>query len=120
VARFKTLRPLDSPAVVPDDFDIKAYFGNAWGVYRGEVSYEVEVRFSREAAEIVTETTWHTTQKVERHKDGSVSLHFVIDGLSEIVYWILGWSGRVTVINPPELRVMVLEHLLNAVEMNRS
>jgi predicted DNA-binding transcriptional regulator YafY len=120
VTRFKTLRPLDFPTVVPTDFDLKAYFGNAWGVYRGRLSYEVEVRFSREAADIVTETTWHTTQKVECYKDGSVSLHFVTDGLSEIVYWILGWSGRVTVINPPELRVMVLEHLRRAVELHRS
>ena len=75
--------------------------------------------FSRDAADIVTETTWHSTQKVERHKDGSVSLHFVVDGLNEIVYWLLGWSGRVTVIQPPELRAIVLDHLRKAVELNR-
>jgi len=118
VTRFKTLRPLDSPSVVPADFDLKSYFGSAWGVYRGNRSYKVEVQFSREAAHIVTETTWHSTQTIERHKDGSVTLGFMVDGLNEIVHWILGWSGRATVIQPPELRCMVLEQLREALSLN--
>ena len=36
VARFKTLHMLDEPAVVPEDFDLREYFGNAWAVFRGE------------------------------------------------------------------------------------
>lgn len=118
VARFKTLRPLDNPSAVPAEFDLKSYFGNAWGVYRGDQSYEVQVRFTREAAELVTETTWHSTQTIERHKDGSVTLSFVVDGLNEIVYWVLGWSGRATVLRPPELRSMVRERLRTAFAMN--
>ena len=119
VARFRTLRPSDAPADVPDDFDLKAYFGNAWGVYRGNQSFKVEVRFTPEAAELVTETTWHSTQTVERHKDGSVTLGFLVDGLTEIGYWLLGWSGRVTVVQPPELREMIAGHLRKALDLNR-
>jgi len=119
VTRFQTLRPSDAPSAVPDDFDLKAYFGNAWGVYRGAQSYEVVVHFNREAAELVTESIWHSTQKVDRHGDGSVTLSFTVDGLKEVAYWLLGWSGRVTVVNPPELREIVLGHLRKAVELNR-
>jgi predicted DNA-binding transcriptional regulator YafY len=119
VTRFRTLRPSDAPAQVPDDFDLRTYFGNAWGVYRGSQSFEVVLQFNREAADLVTETTWHPTQKVERHDDGSVILSFTVDGLTEVVHWLLGWSGRVTVVNPPELRAMVLDHLRKAVELNR-
>ncbi len=54
LARFKTLRPLDAPSVVPNDFDLKTYFGNAWGVYRGTQPYPVKVRVSKDAAELVT------------------------------------------------------------------
>jgi len=43
VARFKTLRMLDQAADVPDDFDIRAYFGNAWAVFRGDKTYDVEI-----------------------------------------------------------------------------
>ena len=119
VARFKSLSPLDAPSVVPDDFDLKNYFSNAWGVYRGIQSYLVKVRFSKGAAELVTETTWHSTQSVERYKDGSVTLSFTVDGLTEIVHWVLGWSGRVTVLQPPELRTLLLKYLQKAITLNQ-
>jgi len=119
VTRFQTLRPSDAPSAVPDDFDLKGYFGNAWGVYRGTESYSVQVRFTREATDLVTETNWHSTQTVERHEDGSVTLGFVVDGLTEIVHWVLAWSGRVRVLEPAALRNMVLEHLTRATELNR-
>ena len=64
VARFKTLQMLDQPADVPEDFDLKEYFGNAWAVFRGDKTCDVEIRFTPEAAKIVTETVWHHTQKV--------------------------------------------------------
>ena len=119
VTRFRTLRPSDASSAVPDDFDLKGYFGNAWGVYRGSKSFPVQVRFSREAADLVTETIWHSTQTVERHEDGSVTLSFTVDGLTEIVHWILAWSGRVSVLEPEALRLMVLEHLKRATELNQ-
>lgn len=119
VARFGSLRMIDINADVPADFDLHAYFGDAWGVYRGEKSYEVEVAFSREAAALVTETTWHHTQKVHRHKDGTATLTFQVDGLEEILWWVLAWSGRARVINPPQLRELVLEQLRAAMRMNQ-
>jgi predicted DNA-binding transcriptional regulator YafY len=120
ITRFKTLRSLDQPATVPDDFDLKDYFGNAWAVYRGDQAYDVAIRFSPDAADLVTETTWHPTQKTERHKDGSLTLRFVVDGLNEILYWVLAWSGRATVEQPDELRLMIVKHLRKALEMNET
>jgi proteasome accessory factor B len=68
----------------------------------------------------VTETTWHPTQKVQRHRDGGVTLQFRVDGLNEIVHWVLGWSGRATVIRPPELRRLVVEYLRKALGLNET
>ena len=119
VTRFKTLQVLETASKVPGDFDLKAYFGNAWGVYRGTQSFEVAVQFTEDAADLVTETIWHSTQTIERHVDGSITLSFTVDGLTEIAYWILGWSGRISVVKPPELREIVLGHLRKAVELNR-
>jgi predicted DNA-binding transcriptional regulator YafY len=118
--RFQTLRPIDAPSVVPADFDLKDYFGNAWGVYRGDQAYDVEIHFSPDAADLVTETTWHPTQKVQRHRDGGVTFSFHVDGLNEIVHWVLGWSGRATVVRPPELRELVVEHLHKALSLNQA
>lgn len=110
-ARFSTLRMLDANAQVPDDFDLKGYFGNAWAVYRGEQSYDVEILFTKEAAATATEGIWHHTQTVRKHKDGSVTLTFQVDGLNEILRWILGWGNRAKVIQPPELRDMIVAQL---------
>jgi predicted DNA-binding transcriptional regulator YafY len=118
VARFKSLRIVDSPAIVPEDFDLQAYFGNAWCVYRGEESYDVQIEFVKEVADLVTETTWHQTQQVKRHKDGRVTLMFQVDGLKELLRWVLGWSGRCKIIQPAKLREMVAEQLRAALKMN--
>ena len=118
VARFRSLKALDSAADVPEDFDLRAYFGDAWAVYRGDKSYEVEVRFVPEAAALVTETTWHHTQQARRHDDGSVTLAFRVDGLEEIARWLLGWAGWAEVVRPPELRAMVVGHLRRALALN--
>ena len=116
--RFKTLRMLDEPAEVPEAFDLRAYLGNAWAVYRGEQRYQVELLFKPDAARQVAETTWHHTQRVKSHRDGSATLNFEVDGLQEILHWLLSWAGRVTVEAPDELRTLLIYTLQTAIEMN--
>ena len=118
IARFKSLRGLDQHAEVPVDFNLRDYFGNAWAVFRGDQTYDVELRFFSDAAKIVQETTWHHTQQVKAHKDGSVSLSFQVDGLEEILHWILSWSGSVRVEKPSELKERLFEVLENAIQIN--
>ena len=118
VARFKSLRMLDQVAEVPEKFSLREHFGNAWAVYRGEDSYDIELRFESTVAKLVTETLWHPTQQVKTHGDGRISLSFKVDGLNEIVRWILGWSGRVKVVKPEKLKLLLLETLEQAIELN--
>lgn len=118
IVRFQTLKMIDRPAVVPEDFDLTAYFGNAWAVYRGEPTYDIELRFTPEAADAVLETTWHHTQRAKRESGGGVTLTFRVDGLNEIVRWVVGWAGRVRVIKPVELRALVIEQHRKAIETN--
>lgn len=116
--RFRELKPFDRPADIPADFDLRAYFANAWSVYRGEVSYDVELLFSPDAAAVVQETTWHHTQQSRPELDGSVTLTFRVDGLNEIVRWVLGWAGRVRVVRPVELRDLVINQHRQAIATN--
>jgi len=119
IARFKTLRMLDFPARVPGEFDLREYFGNAWGVYRGSQSYDVEIWFAPEAAKVVTETVWHHTQKSKSQPNGGVLLTFRVDGLEEIAGWLLSWTGRFKIIKPVELRDAVMKRLRQTLEMHR-
>src|SRR5207302_812887 len=70
LVRFRALDHTGQRAEVPEAFDLGAYFGNAWAVYRGDRSYDVELRFGPEAADAVVETTWHHTQQVRRRDCG--------------------------------------------------
>jgi predicted DNA-binding transcriptional regulator YafY len=119
VARFVSLRPLDQPADVPADFDLRAYLGNAWSIFRGDRRYDIELLFHADAARIVTETTWHETQQVRRHADGSATLTFSVDGLDEIVWWLLAWSGFVAIIRTDELRKMFVAQLRAGLQQNQ-
>jgi predicted DNA-binding transcriptional regulator YafY len=80
----------------------------------------VEVLFTKEAAATVTEGIWHHTQKVKRNKDGTVTLTFRVDGLNEIIRWVLGWGSRATVIQPPELRDLIFAQLDDSLRVYRS
>ena len=117
IARFKALRLIDETAIIPDDFDLRVYFGNAWAVYRGDQTYDVELWFTSDAGRIVTETIWHHTQIEKAHKDGSLTLNFQVDGLSEILHWILSWAGQVRVQKPDELRDLFVKTLDDAIQM---
>ena len=118
IPRFRTLQMLDEDALVPEDFDLKAYFGNAWGVLRGGELHDVAIRFAPEAATQVTETKWHHTQIVQRHGDGSVTLCFQVDGLDEILWWLLGWTGFATIEEPKELREALVAQLRQGLDRN--
>lgn len=118
IVRFEALEVDEAPAEVPVKFDLRAYFGNAWGVFRGSSTYEVELAFDSTVAEIVTETVWHHTQETNWLADGGVVLRFRVDGLEEIARWIVGWAGDVTVIQPNELRHAVIDAHRRALARN--
>lgn len=120
VVRFRTLKLNDRSSTVPANFDLQEFLGNAWSVWRGQETYEVEVLFSPTSASIVTETKWHHTQRVERHGDGSATLFFTVDGLGEIVWWLLGWAPFARVEKPVELRKMLVDQLECGLRINES
>ena len=118
VVRFQSLKLMDRPATIPENFDLKSHLGNAWSVYRGGKSYDIELRFSADAADTVLETTWHPTQGAKKHENGEVTLTFTVDGLNEILRWVVGWAGRVRVVKPTELRALVLDQHRKAIAKN--
>jgi predicted DNA-binding transcriptional regulator YafY len=109
--RFTYLKRTDQPYHIPDDFKLSTLIGNAWRMIRGPQRYEIAIRFLPTVADSVTETRWHPTQQEELHEDGSVTLRFSIDGLDEIVWWVLGYGFNATVLEPPELATMVRKQI---------
>jgi len=107
--RFTFVKRTEQPYHIPDDFDLQAFQGNAWRMIRGDDEHHVAIRFTPQFAETVSETRWHPTQQAEWHDDESVTLTFTVDGLDEIVWWVLGYGPGAKVLQPPELTDRVRE-----------
>ena len=110
----------DAPADVPEGFDLTAYFGGAWSVYRNLPPIEVEFLFTEAAAFTVLGTVWHRTQKAIENPDGTTTLIFTVDGLVEVVRWTAGWTGAVRVVRPEGLRKLMISHYRRAIEAQGS
>ncbi len=111
--RFEQVEILsESKYEIPAEFSLDSYLGNAWHMIREkDHPHHVVIRFAPMVAGNVAEIQWHKTQNIELQPDGSMLFHVDVEGLNEIVWWILGYGKQAEVLEPPELRQKVLEHV---------
>ena len=82
--------------------------------------YEVKLEFQPEIARSVAEVEWHKTQVVTFAPDGSAIVEFRVDGLNEIIPWVLSYGDKVKVIGPDVLRQEIVRINHRAIERNRT
>ncbi len=116
IARFESVEPSDAKFLENLNFSLDSYFGDAWRFIRGPRTRRVVVRFSAKVGTNVAEVRWHKTQQTRVFPDGSAELEFRVAGLTEIIWWILGYGAEAEVLEPPELREMVAEHARRVLE----
>lgn len=103
LSRFLRAQPGEEQFEMPRDFSLDAYLGNAWRMIRGTPQHHIELHFTPGIADTIAETNWHKTQETELQDDGSLILRCTVDGLDEIVWWILSMGPSCRVIKPPQL-----------------
>ncbi|MEM1060761.1 MAG: transcriptional regulator [Planctomycetota bacterium] len=112
--------PTDDAFTVPPRFSLARYFGDAWQFIREKGDrHEVVVRFAPLVARNVAEVRWHRTQQNKFLDDGSLEFRASVEGLTEIVWWVLGYGREAEVIEPQELRDMVAGHADDVRKMYR-
>jgi predicted DNA-binding transcriptional regulator YafY len=102
--RLADVVPTDFPYMVPDGWTLDGSLGHAWRMIRGDRRHAVTVRFDAEVGRNVADTLWHPTQTVAWEADGSCLFRCSVDGLDEIVWWVLGYGSHAEVLGPNELR----------------
>lgn len=108
--RFTSVLPSDRPYAIPDNFDPRQDLGLAWRMMRGDRRrHRILIRFEPDFSDNASETRWHSTQEEQWDDQKRVTLTFTVDGLEEIVWWILGYGPGATVLEPPELIERVKE-----------
>lgn len=90
------------------DFSLADYMRDAWHVERGK-PITAKVRFSGLAKQIVMEGQWHPSQKVLQEDSDTAILSFKTGGLRELSTWLMGFGGEAEVLEPPELRELLVE-----------
>jgi len=111
---------LETTYEIPNRFSLDSYLGNAWHMIREkDHPYHVVIRFAPLVARNVAEVQWHKTQRLEFLEDGSLCFHVDVEGLNEILWWILGYGKQAEVLEPPELRKLILEHATALIDQYR-
>lgn len=109
LCRFTKVIPTDQTFTMPKGFSLSRHLGNAWWMIRGKKTYQVALRFDADFATTIADTHWHKTQKLTWADDGSLLFQCRVDGLDEIVWWILSMGPHCKVLHPRELADQVRE-----------
>jgi len=101
--RFTAIEPTKERYQIPHDFTLDTHLGNAWRMIRGKKTYNVELWFDPEFAETISDTHWHATQEIDWQDDDSIVFCCKVDGLEEILWWILSMGPHCVVRKPKAL-----------------
>lgn len=101
----------------PANFSISKVLRGSFGVFEGGKKHRIRLKFDAFAARLVSERSWHESQRMVEAKDGSAILEMELGGLEEIERWILSWGSHVRVLAPPQLRKRIGEQATAIAEM---
>lgn len=115
VDRIRKLELTEEYFSKPVDFDFQTYLGSAWQMERGE-EYTFRLRFWSNAARYIRETQFHPSQEIQEEKDSTILFTAQACGLKSIARWVLQFGSEVEVLEPVELREMVVKQLQTALQ----
>lgn len=87
----------------PANFSIAKVLSGSFGVFEGGKKHRIRLQFDAFAARLVSERTWHDSQRYREAKDGTATLEMELGGLEEIERWVLSWGSHVRVLQPQKL-----------------
>jgi proteasome accessory factor B len=85
------------------NFSPKNFFGDSFGLLRGEELVTVRIEFDGYAGSLVRERQWHESQKITEKQDGGIEVELRVSHTDEVRRWVLGWGESARVIEPPSL-----------------
>jgi predicted DNA-binding transcriptional regulator YafY len=106
--RLSKVERTDRPYMIPDNWTLEQSLGRAWRMMRGDRRYLVKIHFDHECHRNVADTLWHSTQRITPSVDGDGCVfECEVDGLDEILWWVLGYGPHAKVLAPSELAQQV-------------
>lgn len=107
VDRVQTLEVLPDTFEIDPTFNPQSHLAKPFMHEQGGEPTDVAIWFDTVTAPYIRERQWHSTQSVEEHADGSLTLSFVARGLNEVKRWVLYYGKGAIVREPPELAQLI-------------
>jgi predicted DNA-binding transcriptional regulator YafY len=101
--RIKMLHITEETFDIPSDFDFDALMNKSFGVFKGP-SVKIKVWFDKEIAGYIREKVWHSSQRIQEQKDGSIIFKAEVSGSDEVKFWVMSWGAKALVLEPESLR----------------
>ena len=99
---------LDETYETPEDFELRDFIDDAFGVYISKKTTIFKLRFNSDVSKAVSQTIWHPSQKIEFLDDCSMIMTLRMRNAIYLRGWILGWSTDVEVLKPKWLRDQIV------------
>lgn len=98
--------------IYPEEFSLKEWLEPRWGMEYGEV-FHVKVCFINRSQTLakVRKDVAHRSSKLTTLEDGSLLFEDNIIGVNEFVTWVLGFGSAAEILEPEELRELILERV---------
>jgi len=107
--RMTDTRVSNQPGAPVDDWDLDAWMGESFGIWR-EQGHEIVLRVASGSAERARRWRFHPHQQIEEDGDELV-VRFRSGGLREIAEHLFTWGGEVRIEAPEELRAVMRERV---------
>jgi predicted DNA-binding transcriptional regulator YafY len=120
IGRIKSLSETGETFDAPADFRVEDYMQGSFRLIRGDGDHHVVLRFAPEAAGWIAERIWHSSQVAEPQSDGGLIVRFHVNDLRELKRWVMSWGGDCQVLQPPELRKLIVQEVRDILRRERS
>lgn len=108
--RINSARMMEKGFRIPADFKLSQHIDPEFGIFNSTAEkMKIEIEFEPKFKTYVMEREWHKNQIIKENTDGSVYLSFETNQLEQASRWVLQFAGSAKVLNPPELKEMVVQ-----------
>ena len=115
--KIKNAKLLDEYFEKDENFKMEDYLSRSFGVYQ-ETPMDIKLLFSKTVADDILNYHLHSTQKMTKNDDGTVTVTMHTGGRNEICWHLFKWGENVKILEPQSLINTYNDLLQKAVAVN--
>jgi predicted DNA-binding transcriptional regulator YafY len=109
--RIQTAQLTDKATIAPEGFNLDEYITTgAFGYRNSDRKISLKAVFERDATVHLEETPLASDQQLTDQSDGNVLVEATVSDTGQLRWWLLGFGGRIEVLEPESLREELKMH----------